>query len=636
MNKKKLTTIISGILLLTMIPINTETALSTTNPLSGDLLINTIEPIQVVQDTNILVRSKMTVIRLMIYSSFPTQVKPLIKITYDFGTKTFLEDGPLVSGVEIEPGYNTVYVPGGPVDLGSTWDPHGFLKWINTGLDSSLKAEIDPTNKIDETIETNNIKYIDSPITVADAPMLRYLFVPVVFLGEEDSIIPKSLIDEQKKFILATYPLADNDLFCYQTTPWHISFDPGLEIKDINWLYEVVVYPIMCVSHIMGYERVIICLKKPFGASGIAIGMLRTPEMREPVVIHQPDLGYMENLCAHEIGHTYYLWHPHDIGPPVYTDIKYDLDEQEYGEIANTSMSYRDPPWWIDKGRYDSDTKTIIPPSEYLPVATLRWNLADQLTEDPPTYTCIMVHGIIRNTGTISLNFSWFRGEAVPDLPKLNRAENDELYQIVLLNADNQVLSTFPFTVSFSYATHDDLTGELETAETDAMSFMFNILDNAAARYIQIQDENSQVIAEREITQNKPTVEVTYPNGGEKFKIGEKIIVQWNAFDQDQDTLRYTLAYSYDNGETWLPINFDIKDNSYEWNTYGLSKGKYLIKVIANDGINSGEDVSDGPFTIPKNKPINKVKYPSLFEILKILINKIGTAIQFLKVGPYL
>lgn len=636
MKKKGLSCIIIGFLLITIMPIGNEQAISTTKILAGDIYIESIQPIQVVEDADTLVTNKATVVRLIVESTFTEQISVDIEITYDFGTKTF--PGGVPSGrVAIAPGANTIYIPGGPSipAHNHTWNPYGFLRWTHTGFDSLLKAELDPENDLEETDETNNV-ILNSPIRVANAPMVKVLYVPVAFPGDEDWTVYHLTIYNQKKYMLETYPLAETDLNFHSGPLWRFDVSPsGTGPAFTNSLFELVVYPIACTSRIMGYNRVIIFTDLLSSGSGVAIGILRTPEVREPVVVSRYSID--DSLVAHELGHTYYLWHPHDLGPDVFTTKSYNVERQEYEETMDTFMSYRDEPTWIDPGRYDHNPKIQLlpgtyhypgdpevgkPPKDvYFSASTWSWNLIDQLTENPPTYSCIMVHGLLRDNGTVTLNHSWYKIEAVPDVPqqKIGGIQNEEQYYILFLNDNQQIISTFPFKASFNYVTHNDKTDELEDAVTQTVPFIFNILEVEGIRNIQIQNADGLILAEREVTYNSPTVQVTYPNGGEEFKVGDTINIEWEGHDQDQDTLTYTLAFSNDSGENWIPMAFDIKETSFEWNTFDQSAGEYLIKVITSDGVNVGEDTSDGGFFLPKTK----VKtYPLIIQVLEKLIGQ--------------
>jgi hypothetical protein len=102
---------------------------------------------------------------------------------------------------------------------------------------------------------------------------------------------------------------------------------------------------------------------------------------------------------------------------------------------------------------------------------------------------------------------------------------------------------------------------------------------------------------EKVFSANTPTVTVISPNGGEQL-MGPATI-RWSGSDADGDALSYAVLISPDNGATWDPIAGNLTATSYTWDISQLSAGAhYLIKVIATDGINTGHDLSDAPFTI--------------------------------------
>jgi hypothetical protein len=646
MNKKLITYILCGILICTLLPYTTISKNISTNTNAGDLIIHAIYPIQVIDNANAMVVHKDTVFRIVVRSSFSEEIYTDIKITFDFGNQNYLEDGIYDDGIPIVLGTNVIYSPGGPALPGhdTTWDPEGYLHWTQIGYDSTVKAEIDPFNIIEETDETNNMKVLQSPIPVNDADQLKILAVPVAFPGEDDWSISDTKLETQIDFLQAVYPLAESDLYVNKINVWRIYSDPGPVIESFNWLFEEVAYPITLATRMMGYDRVIIVLQKPFGYNGVAIGMLRDPLFREPVIVKSSFPG--TDLVAHEIGHTYYLWHPHDLGPPIFTATEYDLVNQQYNNPVNNFMSYRGIPSWIDKGRYDSDPKLWLPPGNYyfpgdpeigkapmnynMEIGTWEWNLFDQLTSMSNLFQCILIHGFIEYNGPIIFPYSWFEIMGTPSTPQqINYlSKNQQIYEISLLNEENQTISRFPFRASFSYHVHNDKVGDFETIETTKVPFMFNIKKIEGAKKIQIKDEIGQVLVVREITPNAPEVTVNSPNGGERFKIGKTINIKWNAVDKDEDTLRHTIAYSTDNGNNWVPLAFDINESNFEWDTTGLERGDYIIKVISSDGINTGEDISDRPFALPKNKA-TYFNYP----LLNWLINRFPNTFPILRYG---
>jgi hypothetical protein len=110
------------------------------------------------------------------------------------------------------------------------------------------------------------------------------------------------------------------------------------------------------------------------------------------------------------------------------------------------------------------------------------------------------------------------------------------------------------------------------------------------------------VLATIPISPNRPHVTVTYPNGGEVLS-GE-VTIQWTGDDGDGDTLTYDILYSSDSGATWSAITTGLGQSSFVWNAdqaAGSSQG--LIKILASDGVNTGQDESDESFTVAGKSP---------------------------------
>jgi len=114
-----------------------------------------------------------------------------------------------------------------------------------------------------------------------------------------------------------------------------------------------------------------------------------------------------------------------------------------------------------------------------------------------------------------------------------------------------------------------------------------------------------------------PTVQVTFPNGGEILGIGTNYTITWEA--SDLNPLTYSVAYTRDGGINWIPLALDLRENSYVWNTSQLQSGSsYLVKVTANDGINTGEDISNSMFTATIQGDINGDLIVNLLDIFAL------------------
>jgi len=138
-----------------------------------------------------------------------------------------------------------------------------------------------------------------------------------------------------------------------------------------------------------------------------------------------------------------------------------------------------------------------------------------------------------------------------------------------------------------------------------------------------------KVLASRSKSQNTPTVEVLYPNGGENLS-SDPVVVQWKGRDMDGDKLSFIVRYSADAGASWETIALEWPNESYEVSLgelKGTSQG--IIQVIASDGFHSTKDESDKVFSVPNSSP----------QILKTTPNgnplHTGDKLIFLKVDTY-
>jgi hypothetical protein len=612
----------------------------------NDLSIVSIEPIQVVADAEALIQDKDTAIRVDVQNTFAQSKRVEIDVTYNFGDGPYTEAGKYRDGVEIRPGLNRVYLPGGPIydkqgddwverefPDGTTWwtprDHDGkslgddfFFRWTaQTGEDDNIKAALDPDNKVAETIENNNEKIVEPSLKIVETKPLKILVVPVYFPSILQMPFTAS-ISGQEEFMSATYPVAEDELILEQlpvpipwfdTPPFPLTrpdypFDPAETLSTIilhTWLYAKVALPLSAIALVWGYDRVAIVIldvTQPWG--GYAIG--ETFGNSVPVMVVNTELLLQEDLIAHEIGHTLDLWHPHDYGPSVYSATRFWVSERDYEAAASTFMSYRSmlplgvPPdiRWIDNGRYDTDNAWNAAAGVW------QRNLLDQLRigQDPEV---ILVSGTLYNDSTAEADNFWYRlPQGIPDL-MLGSFGN---YSMVLIDQEGQTIGQMGFNATFQCTM--DVNGTLVKMDTDSFPFLFSIPYLDGTRKIEIRNSTNHVLVYKDISPNAPTATLTFPNGGETVK-GGTYAVEWTAFDADGDNLTFTLAYSNDGGDNWIPLAIDLNQTSYSWNTSDLESGTdYIIKVIAIDGVNTGEDTSDGTFIVDSKPPVITVASP--------------------------
>ena len=118
---------------------------------------------------------------------------------------------------------------------------------------------------------------------------------------------------------------------------------------------------------------------------------------------------------------------------------------------------------------------------------------------------------------------------------------------------------------------------------------------------------DTTVMANFDVT--NPMVILTSPNGGKIIPSGSTYLVGWEA---SLTVTNFDLMYSTDNGETWLPIAYNVTDTNYIWQIPIPAGNKYgcFLKVIGYDsyGAKIGEDTSDITFTIQVVKLISPEK----------------------------
>jgi hypothetical protein len=200
------------------------------------------------------------------------------------------------------------------------------------------------------------------------------------------------------------------------------------------------------------------------------------------------------------------------------------------------------------------------------------------------------VRGTFYDDGTVELR-PWYRlAEGRPDL----EPDGSGSHALVFLDAQGQVLSRVPFDVAF-----ENPMGVVEREPPFFMPFAFTVPFPLDTHRIEIRTADGRLLARRVVSANPPQVTVLTPNGGEVLLPDQAYTVTWRAHDPDGDALSYTVLVSPDEGATWHLLAYDLGETSYTWEVTDVPEGtRYLMRVIASDGVNVGEDVSDRPFAV--------------------------------------
>jgi hypothetical protein len=463
---------------------------------------------------------------------------------------------------------------------------------------ANYRIIIDPYNTLAETNEADNkcpsVGFNNAPVNETDS--LRILFVPVRFKNEDGypgyftgynrvGFVEHAV--ESVKYIKATYPVSDGDWGTLGVSYDCSCFNSPLTMKDANG--EEMERPTTKVEA----DKVFASLTKQLAAKAgnqydRVVGVVRT-DWFLGIPGWSDTIGYMWGtplsavvtlrnwaITAHEVGHTYGLGESNERDTWYFVQGRVLVDNAQSwmrtGYIAN-------PPAEPTQGR----------PLPSFGVLLDDYHKLFQALRDPFDPEILFFNADFWRNGTVELG----NGYRYPDgFPTYNYGDTGN-YSIVQLGSLNNVLSVVGFNV-----TYENLVCGHPEIVPDTVSLSFSIPYASDTKTIQVRDQLGNVVASKTVSANSPSIYVTSPNGGEVLK-SETTQISWEASDLDGDSLTYDLLVSGDGGSTWDPVATGLKQTTHNLIVTGFSGGnKYLVKVIACDGVNTAQDVSDAYFTV--------------------------------------
>jgi len=172
------------------------------------------------------------------------------------------------------------------------------------------------------------------------------------------------------------------------------------------------------------------------------------------------------------------------------------------------------------------------------------------------------------------------------------------LYELVVIDPVGSELRTFYFTGKF--LNHEDFEEEQEYFSQHIPRI--EGLEPGARIELRLGE---RVLDVQEVSPSVPEVHLISPNGGEEWGYDEEAIVEWEAYDPEEDELLYTVHYSPD-GTYWLPLATGLKEPFLVVDPSKIpgsgEEGAY-IRVMASDGFNIGQDINIDPFFVRDNPP---------------------------------
>jgi hypothetical protein len=535
---------------------------------SGDLILEDFEPVQVVYGASALVADKPTLVKVDVYNSFSQPKTTTLTLTFDGITYVTSRELPANE-------LTAVYLPS-----------HEFL--LPKGDTSSVSVSVETV--AGETDTTNN--HNESSFAVRKADQLRILYVPVWYQDGEETFVSDNDMHEMARrsteFIEGTYPLSPSKCG-YNVSP--VTYDYRARDTPLSFLgiFDMC-YQLAFKAWIGGYDKAVGVLPEGW----FARNMYGKWKNARGVSVPFSGAVLVEDkywtTSAHEIGHTYGLW-------------KSPLPEpEEYEEFPETSGRIGNGVWVVKResggdwfGDYFLRDNSVCFMGN---LVSKEWwghvwvdndcyeNLLESLTSPSQDPDVIFLSGLIYENDTVETEnwYSMQNGTASLDFGSSGN------YSIVYLDDEGADINAIGFDPLFLCT--DNSTGQNVTC------FMFSVPYVVNTAEIQIRHDNV-TIYDRMASANAPIVNVSYPNGGETVLSGDNCTISWESSDLDLDPLTYNVMLSSDNGSSWVPLATDLTENSYVWNTSYLQSGdNYLVKILATDGINTGENVSNSTFTV--------------------------------------
>lgn len=107
-------------------------------------------------------------------------------------------------------------------------------------------------------------------------------------------------------------------------------------------------------------------------------------------------------------------------------------------------------------------------------------------------------------------------------------------------------------------------------------------------RIIFLNRGTNKILAEQKVSNHLPTVRIVSPEPGRTIEAGSPIEVAWEAADEDNDSLTFTVLLS-PNRESWWPVVTGLSEPRFNLATEVLEPGDYHMKLLAHDGVHIGE-----------------------------------------------
>lgn len=560
-----------------------------------DMRITGIEVTQAIQDLNNsvqLVANKRTYVR--VHVSSPSSISDVsANLSARRGSTTLYPT--LLPG---NPGAD-ITVKVSP-DRGQLNDSYWFelpASWTSSGK-VTLTARLDPANAKNDPNLSNNVRTVE--VDFLTTPPLRLRLVNVRYkVGSTTYQASNTHLDRLESWLRRAYPihslLVKRQVYDYPTTGL-----PNVDTLNTRLGF-------------MRLLRIIFAGESPktvyYGIVDDGGGFMRGKAAGIPGVVASGPTGpgtfgwdtdgsYGDWYGGHEIAHTRNRYHAMFCGAAGGTTYPYTSGNISPSLTGNTAIYGFDitsraiyPPNWKDVMTYCSN--------QWISDFTYEGIRSYMLTIGLLSSQVVQAEQVLLVTGIAYLD----DGTAeLMDVQQIDAAAEIEpvdpgFWEIVLVGEGGDDLQV-------SYFNPLEMTDAEESPGRPALiSEMVPFIEGTARVEIRYM---GKVVAERSASPNAPEIMVVEPKRGEYR--GE-ITASWEGSDPDGDPLTYTVLFSNDGGKTWEVLASGLEEKRLELNAADLPGGQSQLKVIANDGFNSTEGMSE-PFFVFEHNPEAQILSP--------------------------
>jgi len=341
------------------------------------------------------------------------------------------------------------------------------------------------------------------------------------------------------------------------------------------------------------------------------------------VVLNGQDIPANPQVMAQEISHWLGLWwhavspaYPADdanadfpfsdatIGPQVGVNLQNPTDPVLRGSGVYDIMSYA--PYstnWFSPYSYCQLIGNIYNDSISCPTSVRRvkengnlvlaafhqpgveTNIQDAIQENEAH--SLFISGWINPDGTA--NFTQF--QIISSKEKMTSTSNGKAYRLTLEGIDGQILQELDF----------DPGASMHPESGESLYFAILLPYNLETTRIVLYNAEKE-LATRAVSAHAPEVSLDHFSSSD-YLSGDQTIT-WQATDADNDLLTFTLEYSTDGGQGWIPLNTLLTGTSTQVDFDSLpGTEEGMLRLFASDGVNTTETQSTEKFRVAAKPP---------------------------------